>query len=304
MKRMIDKIKSIKWLSEGNIHWFNRLWFIVFVSIFYPLIGLLFLWISPVFRRWIKIIASVGLIAYFIYGFITLNYKDRMNYYETPGQTIARSLFHRELETYLPKYHLNDINYKKADKKRSILSTEEIADIYNKCTIKIDVYDKNRRLIKSGSGVIISPKGYILTNSHIISGAYSADITLSDNRVFKEVFLVKNNFEPIDLAVLKINRSGLSCGVVGNSDTCKVGEEIVTVGNPSIYDFTVSKGIISSLRDMGEFSALQISAPASFGSSGGPVINKYGEIIGIITLGANPWNAQNITLAIPINCIK
>ncbi len=304
MKRLISNIKSTKWLSEGNTHWFNRLWFIVFVSIFYPLIGLLFLWISPVFKRWVKITASAGLIVYFIYGFITLNYENRMNYYETPGQTLARSLFHRQVKTYLPRYYFYGYKYKSPDKSRRILSTEEIADIYTKCTVKIDIYDRDKKLLKSGSGVIISPNGYILTNSHIIGGAYSADITLNDNRVFKDVFLVKQNFEPIDLAILKINCSQLSCGIVGDSDKCKVGEEILTVGNPSVFDFTVSKGIISSLRNMGDFSAIQISAPTSFGSSGGPVINKYGEIIGIITSGANPSNAQNVSLAIPINCIK
>jgi len=127
-----------------------------------------------------------------------------------------------------------------------------------------------------------------------------------NGEIFRKVNLIKNWFNPdIDIALVKINAEGLSPAIVGSSINSAIGEEIVAIGDPMGLKSTISEGIISGIRNIGKsMSLIQISAPISPGSSGGPVINKYGEVIGIATLASSSKKYQNLNFAIPIDYIK
>ena len=141
-----------------------------------------------------------------------------------------------------------------------------------------------------GSGVIISPDGYIVTNDHVVNGATQIRVTLNDRRVFpaKLVGVDKLN----DLAVIKIDAHNLTSVPWGDSTKLRPGETVLAFGNPfGDFPFTVTRGIVSGLnrpnpysddaRKPGDF--IQTDAAINPGNSGGPLVNAYGEVIGINT---------------------
>ena len=154
-----------------------------------------------------------------------------------------------------------------------------------------------------GSGFIISPDGYIVTNNHVIDKAKKIVVTLKDGRKF-DAKVIGSDAE-IDIALLKINAKNLKYVPLGNSDKVKVGEWVIAIGNPLMYDHTVTAGIISAKgRKLGSGleSFLQTDAAINFGNSGGPLVNMAGEVIGVNT--AISAQGQNIGFAVPINMVK
>lgn len=154
-----------------------------------------------------------------------------------------------------------------------------------------------------GSGFVVSSDGYILTNSHVVQGNKSVTIKMiEENKVFSNVEVIKVN--PIrDIALLKINDVGSFYPVVlGNSDSVAEGERVVTIGNPAGLEKTISDGLISSIRNLSGTIIFQISVPISPGSSGGPLFNIQGEVIGITTMSFT--EGQNINFAVAINYAK
>lgn len=155
-----------------------------------------------------------------------------------------------------------------------------------------------------GSGVIIDPKGYILTNYHVIEGAQEAKVKLADGEVVTDVTLV--GYDPAaDLAVLKISSSGLVAAPWGNSDAMEVGDPVLAIGNPFGFDRTVTAGIISAKDrklqqpgDLGVQNFLQTDAAVNPGNSGGPLVNLKGEVIGINT-AIHGRTYEGISFAIP-----
>jgi len=134
-----------------------------------------------------------------------------------------------------------------------------------------------------GTGLIVTPDGYIVTNKHVVDNAYHVEVTLYDGtHVHAEVVAVARNF---DLAVIKIDRTGLTPVTMGDSDQAKVGETVVAIGNPLGLKQTVSVGVVSAVhRNMGfsDFDDLiQTDAAINPGNSGGPLFNSVGEVIGI-----------------------
>lgn len=163
----------------------------------------------------------------------------------------------------------------------------------------------------SGSGVIISSDGYIVTNNHVIEGADEIEVVLHDKRVLKA--LVRGTDPSTDLAVLKINAPNLTAIDFGNSDNTKVGEWVMAVGNPFKLASTVTTGIISAkARNIGILennwaieSFLQTDAAVNPGNSGGALINLKGELIGINTAIATPTGTYaGYSFAIPANIVK
>lgn len=161
-----------------------------------------------------------------------------------------------------------------------------------------------------GSGFIISADGYLLTNAHVVRNAQKVTVTLTDGRVFAGV--VKGSDEFLDLAVVKVDAEGRSLPVapMGASADLEVGDWVIAVGNPVGLDNTVTLGIVSSLnRSSSEvgipekrLSLIQTSASLNPGSSGGPICNQWGEVVGIST--AVRANAEAIGFAIPIDVAK
>lgn len=161
-----------------------------------------------------------------------------------------------------------------------------------------------------GSGFIISADGYLLTNAHVVRNAQKVTVTLTDGRSFAGI--VKGSDEFLDLAVVKVDCEGrqLPVAPMGVSSDLQVGDWVIAVGNPVGLDNTVTLGIVSSLnRSSSEvgipekrLSLIQTSASLNPGSSGGPICNQWGEVVGIST--AVRANAEAIGFAIPIDVAK
>jgi serine protease Do len=163
----------------------------------------------------------------------------------------------------------------------------------------------------SGSGVIMSSDGYIITNNHVVDGASDINITLSNRKSYKGT--VVGTDPNTDLAVLKIDATNLPYMVLGNSDDVKLGQWVMAVGYPLNLDVTVTAGIISAKsRSIGINksqsaieSFIQTDAAVNPGNSGGALINTEGELIGINSAIASPTGSYaGYSYAIPVNIVK
>ena len=163
-----------------------------------------------------------------------------------------------------------------------------------------------------GSGVIISPDGYIVTNNHVISGADKIEVTLNDNRSFNGRII---GADPnTDLALIKIEAEGLPVVQFGNSDDLKVGEWVLAVGNPFGLTSTVTAGIVSAkarrisdnmTNQMGIESFIQTDAAVNPGNSGGALVNTNGELVGINTaIFSETGNYAGYSFAIPSSIVS
>jgi serine protease Do len=153
-----------------------------------------------------------------------------------------------------------------------------------------------------GSGVIVDKEGYIITNYHVIEGAREASVKLSDGRVISDVALVGAD-RATDIAVLKINATGLTAAPWGDSDALQVGDPVLAIGNPFGLARTVTAGIISAKErrnvvDTTYQDFLQTDAAVNPGNSGGPLVNMKGEVVGINT-AIYGRSYQGISFAIP-----
>lgn len=229
------------------------------------------------------------------------------NIVESPYAYLARIFYSEKDKIYLKAANpegLGIVTYKGQGIRRALRSSGDIANYYGKVTVAITTYDKNARRIGMGSGFIISPNGFIVTNYHVMSGAYSAKVILSDGDEYNDVYYLDEFLgQGVDACVIKINAFDLAPAMIGDARESAVGEEIFTIGNPMEMYGSISDGIISGFRNIGDITLMQITAPISPGSSGGPVVNRYGEVIGISTLASQSGQYQNINFAVPINFI-
>lgn len=177
--------------------------------------------------------------------------------------------------------------------------------------------EREYKQIGLGSGVIIDPEGYILTNEHVISGADKITVTLSDGREFKGE--IKGKDFRSDLAIIKINAHNLPVANLGNSDSLKIGQWVVAIGNPFGFAMqnpepTVTTGVISALhrslgrslsRDKDYNDLIQTDAAINPGNSGGPLVDLKGEVVGInVAIFSTTGGYQGVGFAIPINNAK
>ena len=165
-----------------------------------------------------------------------------------------------------------------------------------------------------GSGFIISPSGYILTNNHVVDEADRLTVQLIDKRTFKARVVGRD--PETDVAVIKIDATGLPAVSLGNSDSTRIGEWVLAVGNPlgEDFTFTVTAGIVSakgralldlrsSQYSIGDF--IQTDAAINPGNSGGPLVNVRGQVIGINSAIASPTGTYaGYGFAIPINLVR
>jgi S1-C subfamily serine protease len=152
-----------------------------------------------------------------------------------------------------------------------------------------------------GSGFIVSPDGKIVTCQHVISGAQSASVRLLNGASFPDVSVLAED-SVRDVAVIKVQGQDLPCVVLGNSDSVEIGSHVVAIGNPKGYENTISDGLLSGSRTFNDsFREIQISAPISPGSSGGPVFDDSGRVIGIAKSVSSAKLAQNLNFCVPIN---
>jgi serine protease Do len=168
----------------------------------------------------------------------------------------------------------------------------------------------------TGSGVVITDDGYILTNNHVVSSSSSSSyyqvskatkitVTLYNDTTEYEAKLVGSD-EQTDLAVLKIEKTGLTAAELGDSSKVQVGEFAMAIGNPLNMASTVTTGVISATNrtitsDNVTYKVIQTDAAINSGNSGGALINADGKVIGINTLKLSGSGVEGIGFAIPIN---
>ncbi len=160
----------------------------------------------------------------------------------------------------------------------------------------------NDKPITQGTGFLVSADGVIVTNYHVIETGNVAIVKFPDDTAFPvDGVLAADKVR--DLAIIKIHGKTFQTLALGDSDDIQVGEEVVAIGNPLSLESTVSNGIISGVRtskELGKF--LQTTAPISPGSSGGPLFNMRGDVVGINTLYLKV--GENLNFAIPVNDAK
>src|SRR3990172_4416310 len=155
-----------------------------------------------------------------------------------------------------------------------------------------------------GSGFIISPDGYILTNNHVVDKARDIKVALADGHVYDAKLV--GRAPDIDIALIKIEAAGLPSVVLGDSDTAEVGDLVVAIGNPFGLSHTVTSGIVSAkgrVVGIGPYDNLiQTDAAINPGNSGGPLFNIKGDVVGINTVIIA--TGQNLGFSIPISMVK
>lgn len=170
-------------------------------------------------------------------------------------------------------------------------------------------------IVGSGSGVIISSDGYIVTNNHVIEAADKIEVVLNDRQSYEATLIGTD--PTTDIALLKIDADGLNYLSFGNSDATKIGEWVLAVGNPFNLTSTVTAGIISaksrsigiisspSNQRMGIESFIQTDAAVNPGNSGGALVNTRGELIGINTaIASNTGSYSGYSFAVPSNMVQ
>jgi V8-like Glu-specific endopeptidase len=179
------------------------------------------------------------------------------------------------------------------------LSVEDIVKYVSPSVVMIVVYDDTGDELGMGSGFFIG-SGKILTNAHVIKSAYSAEVyTLL--KTYEDVTITKRD-DDLDLAVLEVQSVGEPIVSLADDSELRVGQRVLAIGNPEYLERTVSDGLISAIRNLGEVQYIQISVPISGGSSGGPLLNMQGLVIGVTSSGID--EGQNLNFAVGIETIK
>jgi len=226
-----------------------------------------------------------------------------------------------ELEPVTPERTVAATNQDNAEKLRMPKSAEtselSVQDIYRTAGLSVVViygYTHNRTSVKQGTAFFVEPRGAVVTNHHVLQGVESAEIKLNSGAVYSvegvlaedlanDLIMVSTAAPPLDVRPLTFS-----------TNVPQVGEKIVVIGTPRGLAQTVSDGIVSSLRESTTIGRLiQITAPISHGSSGSPVLNMKGEVIGVAQGGMSPIigqdrtivaQAQNLNWCIPIEKVQ
>ena len=212
----------------------------------------------------------------------------------------------------------SDSSITAASSSGSSLTTEQVADLVSPSVVVITTeqvvysqwswYGQNQVESGAGSGVIISSDGYILTCAHVVDGASTITVTIGD-KDYTATLVGEDTTS--DIAVIKIDADGLTPATVGNSDSLKVGQSVMAVGNPlGELGGTVTGGMISALNrsvtiqgssSVNTMSLIQMDASVSPGNSGGGLFNMNGELVGIVNAKSSSSDAEGLGFAIPIN---
>ena len=178
---------------------------------------------------------------------------------------------------------------------RASLTPREIAQQTLPSVVLLVIDTGREDRMKYGSGFFIAPD-LVVTNSHVLEGAVGGVIKLVGQKTTYEILGTVGLDVENDLALIKVRGAKAQALAVGNSAALVIGDEIFAVGNPKGLEGTFSQGIVSSIRREGKGSVIQITAPISPGSSGGPVLNAQGEVVGVAVGGISSGQALNFAI--------
>lgn len=211
--------------------------------------------------------------------------------------------------------NINSTNYSLTKATGSELSIQEIVAKNENSVVAIttesmstDSWARQYVTEGAGSGVVYSEDGYILTNNHVIEGASTINVTMNDGKTY-EASLVAADSQS-DIAVLKIDATGLTPVSFGDSDSLSVGDLAVVIGNPlGTLAGTATDGIVSGLEreitlDGKSMTLIQVSASVNPGNSGGGVFDQYGNLIGLVVAKSSGSDVEGLGFAIPSNTVK
>ncbi len=227
---------------------------------------------------------------------------------DSDGQYTIYEPLPKEVERYVtPEDEAVTLNIEDIDR-----SGEELAlnEIYEKCIPSVvDITAVNNDSGSLGTGIVMDERGFILTNAHIVEEALRIYVTLTNERTY-EAMLVGMDSD-MDVAVLKIDAPELTAAHFGDSDQLMIGENVAVIGDPTIYTElrgTLTNGIVSALNRPMDMAVrlIQTNAAINTGNSGGPVINAYGQVIGItvMKMTSSQKNIEGLGFAIPVSAVK
>ena len=174
-----------------------------------------------------------------------------------------------------------------------------------------NIFGQTTQSASSGSGFIITKDGYVVTNHHVVSNASSIKVTLYNGETYDATLIGSDS--DYDVAVLKINAEDLQPVTLGNSADVNVGDSVLAIGNPlGELTFSMSQGIVSSCNrainvDGTPFNMIQVDCSINPGNSGGPLMNLYGEVVGIVSAKYSTYSTttvEGLGFAIPISDVK
>ena len=176
-----------------------------------------------------------------------------------------------------------------------------------------NIFGQPVQTASAGSGFILTTDGYIVTNYHVVGDAQTIQVTLYSGDTYDAQYV--GGDEDYDIAVIKIEATGLQAVTLGNSEELNVGDHVLAIGNPlGELTFSMSGGMVSSVNrtinvDGTPFNMIQTDTSINPGNSGGPLLNSYGEVVGIVSAkysstGSNGETAEGLGFAIPINDVS
>ena len=209
------------------------------------------------------------------------------------------------------------VEVKKVDGKTKMEPAEVYASVVNSAVsincsaTSTNIFGQQTQTASSGRGFIITEDGYVVTNYHVVSGASSVEVTLYNGDTYDATVIGGDS--DYDVAVLKINASGLQPVTLGESADVNVGDTVLAIGNPlGELTFSMSQGIVSSCDrainvDGTPFNMIQVDCSINPGNSGGPLVNLYGEVVGIVSAKYSTYSSttvEGLGFAIPISDVR
>ena len=286
-------IYFLKILIDKEVKWYFRKWFVLLMLYLIAPIGITLLWAGSRFKNTTKVVMTIIFSLIFIFNMRAIKNINQ----EISLIQISESSDQQKRNFY------NKLFYENANLTNRNFNIPQIVEKWGEAVVLISIYDEFNNQKSQGSGFICNFEGDVITNYHVLESAASIGIKLINGDIYNEISLIAQLPEN-DLAILHIeNANDFKYVNFGNSDNVQVGEQVVAIGNPFGLTNTISDGLISAVRDFDGKQLIQITAPISPGSSGGPLFNLNGKVIGITTLASNQ-DAQNINFAIPINTLK